>query len=88
MTKLGRRCSCLLSALRPSARHHEGAGGLTRLPSEADLDGVLASLGATGLADAMAGVREAAATAANERAVLSGAVAEFCRRESRRASSA
>ena len=59
-----------------------------RLPSEAEIDKLLASIGAGavgGLADAVAGLRDVASKASNERGAASETVAEFVRRETRRA---
>ena len=59
-----------------------------RLPSEAELDDLLRNVGGAGLADAVAGVRDVASRAAEERAAASDAVADFVRRETRRAADA
>jgi hypothetical protein len=60
-----------------------------RLPTAAELEATLASLGgpaaAAGLADAVGAVRDVAAKADDERAAASEAVADFCRREAGRA---
>ena len=56
-----------------------------RLPSEAEIDRMLASVGAAALGDAVASIRDVAFKAARERDAASDAVAEFVRRETRKA---
>ena len=57
-----------------------------RLPSEAEIDRLLASVGGGGaLADAVAGIRDVAFKASREREVASEVVADFVRRETRKA---
>ena len=63
-----------------------------RLPSEAELERMLNSVGmggdiASGLSEAVAGMREVAGKASDEREAASETVAEFVRREARKAAS-